>query len=116
MTLTADYVFAYAVGPASGATDEDTRTTVHRTFQIEVVDPNDFHAVAGEAWVYDYTASTGNIKCYVYDGYVEPGFAGSGSTPNSTATIDPYATGNQLTASAFPSPSGTQGVCMSGGA
>lgn len=112
--LTADYVFAYAVGPASGATDEDTRTTVHRTFQIEVVDPNDFNAVAGEAWVYDYTASQGNIKCYDYDGYVEPGFEGSGSTPNSTATIDPYATGNQLTASAIPSPSGTQGMCLSG--
>jgi hypothetical protein len=114
VTLTADYVFAYAVGAASGATGEDTRTTVHRTLQIEVVDPNDFPSVAGEAWVLGYAASQGNIKCYVYDGYVEPGFAGSGSTPNSTATMDPYATGNQLTASADPSPSGTQGACLAG--
>ena len=113
--LTADYVFAYAVGPASGSTDEDTRTTVHRTLEIEVVDPDYFHTQSGKAWIYNYAASQGNIECYVYDGYVEPGFDGSGSTPNSTATMDPYATGNQLTASAAaPSPSSTQGVCMSG--
>jgi hypothetical protein len=110
--LTADYIFAYAVGPASGAAGEDTRTTVHRTLQIEVVNPDYFHSVPGKAWVYRYTASQSNIRCYVYDGYIEPGFNGSGATPNSTATIDPYATGNQLTAPPYPTSSSTQGVCL----
>lgn len=114
--LTADYIFAYAVGPASGATGDDTRTTVHRTVEIEVVDPAYLHAAAGQAWLLDYTASTGNIRCYVYDGFIEPGFGGSGSTPNSTATMDPYATGNQLTASAIPSSTSTRGLCLAGGA
>lgn len=109
--LTADYIFVYAVGPASGASDEDTRVTVHRSVQIEVVNPAHYESVSGKAWIYNYAASTGNIVCYKYDGYIEPGFEG-GAAPNETGVADPYATGNLLTASAQPSASSTQGECQ----
>jgi hypothetical protein len=112
--LTADYVFAYAVGPASGATDEDTRSTVHRTLKIEVVDPAYYNAVSGKAWVYEYAVSEGNDECYTYNGYINPVFDGGGSTPNSTATMNPYATGDLITASAAPSSTSTQEECLSG--
>ena len=110
--LTADYIFVYAVGPASGSASEDTRVTVHRTVRFEVVNPADFESVAGKAWIDEYAVSSSNIECYRYDGYIEPGFDGSGAAPNATGLADPYATGNLLSAPAQPSSTSTVGVCQ----
>jgi len=110
--LTADYIFVYAVGPASGAASEDTRVTVHRTVRFEVVDPADYESVAGKAWIDEYASSSSNIQCYRYDGYIEPGFDGSGAAPNATGLADPYATGDLLTEPAQPTSTSTVGVCQ----
>jgi hypothetical protein len=110
--LTADYVFVYVVSPVSNPSDTE-RVIVHRTLQIEAVNPNYYNYVAGEAWVYSYAVSKANIQCYRYDGYVDPAF-GDSAQPNQTGTVDAYATGNQLTASPQPSSgsSSTQGACQ----
>jgi hypothetical protein len=108
--LTADYVFVYAVGTPAGVDGDDTRVTVHRTVQLEVLDPDEFLTEAGKAWLYDYAADMSNIRCYTYDGFVEPGFVGGG-VPNVTGVADPYATGNLLAGSARPAPAGTAGLC-----
>jgi hypothetical protein len=110
--VTADYVFVYAVGPVSGSASEDTRVSVHRTMRFEVVNPADYEAVAGKAWIDEYAVSSSNIRCYEYDGYIEPGFDGAGGAPNATGTADPYATGNLLTAPAQPSSTSTVGLCQ----
>jgi hypothetical protein len=108
--LTADYDFVYAVTTPSGAGGEVQRVTVHRTVQLEVLNPDDFVTVPGKAWLYDYAADLSDIRCYDYDGFVEPGFNGGG-VPDMTGVADPYATGNLLTGSAAPRPSETGGVC-----
>jgi hypothetical protein len=108
--LTADYVFVYIVSPV-GNTSDTERVIVHRTLQIEAVNPNYYNYVAGKAWVYNFTASQANIQCYKYDGYVDPAF-GSSAQPNETGTADPYATGNQLTDSPTPTSTSTQGECQ----
>ncbi|HTJ70484.1 MAG TPA: hypothetical protein VL551_23295 [Actinospica sp.] len=108
--LTADYVFVYIVSPVSDTSDTE-RVIVHRTLQIEAVNPNYYNYVAGKAWVYDFTASQADIVCYRYDGYVDPAF-GTSAQPNETGTVDPYATGNQLTTAPTPSSSSTQGECQ----
>ena len=110
--LTADYIFVYAVTPSSGTGGETSRVEVHRSLQVEVVNPAYYESVAGKAWIYTYAASTGNIECYRYDGYIEPGFDDGGADPNETGVADPYATGNLLTASAQPSATSTLGVCQ----
>ena len=109
--LTADYIFVYAVGPATHNGDGDIRVSVHRTMQFEVVNPADFQSMAGKAWIQQYAESLSNIQCYKYDGYVDPEFTPDGVAPNQSGTIDPYATGNLLTPSAQPSPTSSQGEC-----
>ena len=111
--LTADYMFVYAVGPASGDTSEDTRVLVHRTVQIEVNNPDYYQVATGKAWVYELSATDANIQCYDYDGYVDPDFNESGAAPNASGTVDAYATGNLLTAS--PSSTATGQVCQATG-
>jgi chitodextrinase len=74
---------------------------VHRTVQLEVLNPDDFVTVPGKAWLYDYAADLSDIRCYDYDGFVEPGFNGGG-VPDKSGVADPYATGNLLTGSAAP--------------
>jgi hypothetical protein len=110
--LTADYIFVYAVGPASSGAANPMRVSVHRTVQLEVVNPADFNSTDGKAWLLGYASSLSNIQCYRYDGYVDPGFTVNAAAPNKTGTIDPYATGNLLTASADPSPTSTEGECQ----
>lgn len=113
--LTADYLFVYAVGPASGDPSRDTRVVMHRTFEIQVVDPAYFQMTAGTAWLYEYSYSGANSKCYDYSGFVDPDFSHDDSAPNATGTVDAYATGNLLTAS--PDSTATGQVCraISGG-
>jgi hypothetical protein len=108
--LTADYIFVYAVGPASGASDEDTRVVMHRTVQIQAVDPAYFQSTAGKIWITQYSYSVGNSDCYNYNGFVDPAFGGDGGAPNDAGTVDPYATGNLLTAS--PDSTATGQVCQ----
>lgn len=110
--LTADYIFIYAVGPATRNGDGDLRVSVHRTMQFEVVNPADFDAVSGKAWINQYAASLANIQCYKYDGYVDPEFAPDDVAPDKSGTINPYSTGNLLTASAEPSATSSQGECQ----
>jgi hypothetical protein len=116
--LTANHLFAYAVGPASGDTSEDGRTVVHRTIQIEVVSSDsDYVQTPGKAWIYQYGATIGNDSCFDYDGYVNPQFTYSGALPNATGTLDPYATGQLLVPSnsPIPSPTSTDPACVAGG-
>jgi len=108
--LTADYIFVYAVGPASGASDEDTRVVMHRTVQIQVVAPGYYQSTAGKVWIAQYSYSVGNSDCYDYNGFVDPAFGGDGGAPNDAGTVDPYATGNLLTAS--PDSTATGQVCQ----
>ena len=112
VTLTADYIFVYAVGPAAADADADMRVSVHRTLQVEVVNPAEFNPLDGKVWISEYTASISNIQCYKYDGYVDPEFENNGAAPNKTGTIDPYATGNLLTAPAAPSATSTAPSCQ----
>jgi hypothetical protein len=105
--LTADYIFVYAVAPASN-TANPLRVSVHRTMEIQVVNPADFQPMNGKAWLLRYTAAQANIQCYQYDGYVDPGFTEDGPAPNKSGTIDPYATGNLLTESPQPSASSSE--------
>lgn len=113
--LTADYLFVYAVGPASADPAQDTRVVMHRTVEIQVVDPAYFQMTAGTAWLYQYSYSGANSKCYDYSGFVDPDFAEDGTAPNASGTMDAYATGNLLTAS--PEATSTGQVCqaLSGG-
>lgn len=108
--LTANYLFVYAVGPASGTAQEHTRVVVHRTFQIEVVNPAYYESAAGKGWIYDVSSSQANSQCYKYDGYVDPDFAEDGAPPDASGTVDAYATGNLLAAS--PSSTATGQVCQ----
>lgn len=108
--LTADYIFVYAVGPASGASDEDTRVVMHRTVQIEVAAPGYYQSTAGKVWIAQYSYSAGNSDCYNFNGFVNPAFGGDGGAPNDAGTVDPYATGNLLTAS--PDSTATGQVCQ----
>ena len=109
--LIADYVFVYAVAPASD-TQDATKVTVHRTLEIEVVNPADYSTVAGKAWLLNWGSSLGDIRCYDNNGYVDPGFDGSGGAPNETGVADPYATGNLLTQSPDPQATSTMGECQ----
>ncbi|MBR7834770.1 hypothetical protein KDL01_15955 [Actinospica durhamensis] len=109
--LIADYVFVYAVAPASDAQDA-TRVTVHRTLEIEVYNPADYNVVAGKAWLLDWDSYLGDIQCYDNNGYVDPGFGGSGGEPNETGVADPYATGNLLTQAPDPQATSSMGECQ----
>lgn len=113
--LTVDYLFVYAVGPASGDTSQDTRVVMHRTVEIEVVNPNYYEMTPGTAWLYEYSYADANSKCYDHSGYVDPAFGDDNAAPNAPGTVDPYATGNLLTAS--PESTSTAEVCqaLSGG-
>ena len=111
--LTADYVFVYAVGTPDGAPAEVTRVTVHRTVQLEVLSPDEFVTDPGRAWLYDYAADLSGVRCYTYDGFVEPGFSGGGA-PDAAGVADPYATGNLLATASAPALGGT-GVCRAVG-
>lgn len=110
--LTADYVFVYAVGPASGDSSEDLRVAVHRSVQIEIYNSGEYQTDPGKAWLTEWGMTDSNIVCYQYDGYIDPGFQQDGPAPNETGTVDPYATGNLLTQSAAPDPSSTAGECQ----
>ena len=110
--LTANYQFVYAVEPVSGASAAQTRVVVHRTIEMEVVNPAQYKVNVGKAWLYNYEATFPGAECYVYDGYVEPAFDDMNGSINATGIVDPYATGNLLTASAQPSPTGTVGGCQ----
>jgi hypothetical protein len=77
--------------------------------QLEALNPDDFLTAPGKAWLYDYAAALSDIRCYDYDGFVEPGFGGGGE-PDTAGVADPYATGNLLAGSALPQPSGSGGA------
>lgn len=109
--LTADYVFVYAVVPASGAGDENLRVTVHRTVQLEVMNPSEYVFEPGKAWLYDFAADMADVRCYSYDGFVEPGFSRVQAVPDLTGVADPYATGNLLTATPAPHSAAAAGTC-----
>jgi len=111
--LTADYIFVYAVGPASGGSGSNQRVSMHRSVAIQVVNPDYYQMVAGKAWITGYTYNVAGITCYQYDGFVDPDFSGNPGAPNASGTIDPYATGNLLTASPDSTSTGT--VCQSTG-
>jgi hypothetical protein len=68
--------------------------------------------VAGKAWIYNYSNSTSNIECYQYDGYVDPGFAGSAAAPNVSGVANAYATDDLLSASPAPQATSSQGLCQ----
>ena len=108
--LTADYLFVYAVGPVSGDAVQNTRVVMHRTMEIEVVNPNYWQMTPGKAWLYDFSYSAANSKCFDFTGYLDPAFGDDGAAPNASGTIDPYATGNLLTAS--PQSTATGQVCQ----
>ena len=110
--LTANYVFVYAVGPAKGGSALDTLVTVHRTVQIEIFNSAEYQVDSSKAWIYNYSADTSNITCYDYNGFIDPGFGGSGAVPDVSGVADPYDTGNLLTPSAAPSPTSTLGACQ----
>lgn len=110
--LTANYLFAYAVGPADGDRDAASRVTVHRSIQIEIFNGNEYRADPDHAFITDMSSYVSNITCYRYDGYIDPGFDGRGAAPNISGVANPYATGNLLTASAEPSPTSTEGECQ----
>jgi hypothetical protein len=110
--LTASHVFAYAVGPASGEANADIRAIVQRSLRMEVVNPAYFETMDGKAWIDDYAASSANIQCYEYDGYVDPDFLDDGAPPDTAGTVDPYPSGNLLTTSASPNPTSSVGACQ----
>ncbi|WP_034265611.1 hypothetical protein [Actinospica robiniae] len=115
--LTANYSFVYAVAPVSGDTSDHQRVVVHRTVEIEVVNPNAGYEVnPDKAWIDNYHDQFANDQCFQYDGYVNPQFTDNGALPNETGSLDPYATGNLLTQeSAEPSPTSTGPGCIAGG-
>jgi hypothetical protein len=88
---------------------------MHRTMQIQVVDTDYFESTPGTAWLDDYTYGSANSKCFDYSGYVDPAFnSDAGAAPNMTGTVDPYATGNLLTASPDSTASGEVCQAVSG--
>ena len=100
--LTGTYIFVYAVGPASAGntTQSRSRVIVHRTVQLDVVDPTKYQIASGKAWITQFSASIANDQCFVYNGFINPSFGRP--EPDESGTIDPYS-------SAQPTPVDTPG-------
>lgn len=106
LTVTGDYTFVYAVGPADGASGTPSRAVVHRVYQLELNSPGITPTQAGKVWIYKFGSDISNSACNTYNGYINPEF-GNGSVPGSGKTIDPYASTNLLDSSTPAAPGAT---------
>ena len=113
LTVTADYKFVYAVGPANGD-GVDSRTIVERIYQLDLATPGLFDAQPGHYWMSDYNSEIANNQCFQYNGFINPTF-GNDYSPRSGKTIDPYASGQPLVAASptTPTPTSSRGECDS---
>ncbi|MEV0240537.1 hypothetical protein AB0I06_11480 [Streptomyces sp. NPDC050674] len=91
VAVRADYTFVYPVVRADGP-PEVARTIVRRVLDVELADPARYQVTPGRVLLLNYDQEIGNSSCFVYDGYLHPGFPSStsaGPDPSGPAT-DPY--------------------------
>lgn len=101
LTVTGDYKFVYAVGPANPGDGTPSRAIVHRVYQIQLPSPGVAGPQQGKIMFYTYASDISNTACNTYNGYVNPQF-GYGTSPRSGKTVDPYASANLLASPSGP--------------
>lgn len=101
LTVTGDYKFVYAVGPANADDGTPSRSIVHRVYQIQLPSPGVVGPQPGKILFYTYASDISNTACNTYNGYVNPQF-GYGTSPRSGKTVDPYASTNLLASPSGP--------------
>jgi hypothetical protein len=101
LTVTGDYTFVYAVGPADPDQGSATRSVVHRVYELELPSPGFADPQPGKVWLYRYASDVSNTACNTYNGYLNPDFGYSNGS-RSGKTVDPYASTNLLDPSASP--------------
>ncbi|MGW8330400.1 hypothetical protein ACWGLE_21230 [Streptomyces sp. NPDC055897] len=88
----ADYTFVYPVVKAAPGSTEVARTIVRRILDIEVTDPSVAQSTPGKLWISRHDVDSGNSRCDLDNGYLNPEFADetpSGPSPSGPA-VDPY--------------------------
>ncbi|GGY32329.1 hypothetical protein [Streptomyces xanthochromogenes] len=88
----ADYTFVYPVVKAAPGSTEVARTIVRRVLDIEVADPSVVQSTPGKLWIARRDVDTGNSRCDIDNGFLNPEFADdtpSGPSPSGSA-VDPY--------------------------
>lgn len=114
LSVSGDYRFVYAVGPANG-NGLPSRVIVHRMYKLELATPGQFDAQTGRYWISDYNSEIANSACFQYNGFINPTFGNADNSPRSGKTVDPYASGQPLAEapSSSPVPTASAGECDS---
>lgn len=110
LTVTGDYRFVYAVGPANADDGTPSRAVVHRVYRIQLPSPGIVGPQPGKIWLYSYASDVSNTSCNTYNGYINPQF-GYGTNPRSGKTVDPYASTNLLASPSAPGATGGAPEC-----
>jgi hypothetical protein len=114
LSVSADYRFVYAVGPANGD-GLPSRVIVHRMYKLELATPGQFGAQTGRYWISDYNSEIANSACFQYNGFINPTFGNADYSPRTGKIIDPYASGQPLAEAppSSPVPAASAGECGS---
>ncbi|WP_406172730.1 hypothetical protein [Streptomyces sp. NBC_00996] len=88
----ADYTFVYPLVQAHGAGDHVERTIVRREVTMVLADPRRWSATQGKLFLKTYNAEYSNIRCGIYDGYLQPYFLSDtpSGAPATGPAEDPY--------------------------